>query len=85
MAKVILTAAAQAQFLALPSVIQSRVTNIIERLVDWPQVSGAKRMRRELKGNLRIRTGDYRVVFNTTADDSVVTIWRIENRKSVYD
>jgi mRNA-degrading endonuclease RelE of RelBE toxin-antitoxin system len=61
MATVTLEPAAAEQFLALPERIKARVTRIIARLEDWPEVSGAKPLRGDLAGHYRIRTGDYRV------------------------
>ncbi|HEY8750193.1 MAG TPA: type II toxin-antitoxin system RelE/ParE family toxin [Tepidisphaeraceae bacterium] len=83
MAEVLLTPKAQAEFAALPLAIQARVAAILERLVNWPDVSGAKPLRGRLKNNWRIRTGDYRVVFRATSE--LVTVWKIGNRGGVYD
>lgn len=82
MATVLITGAAREQVSKLPVVIQIRVAEVIERLAKWPAVSGAKPLRHDLKGQFRIRTGDYRVVFNVTGD--VVTIVNVDNRRDVY-
>ena len=84
-AQVILTAAAQNEFDDLPTVIQKRVIDITIRLAKWPAVSGVKALRGNLHGSYRVRTGDYRVVFTVSADDEVVTIWKIANRGAVYE
>lgn len=55
---------------------------IAERLQSWPDVSGAKPMRGDLHGCYRIRTGDWRVLFEVKADVIVV---RIAHRSTVYD
>ena len=62
--------------------IYSRVTGIIERLIDWPAVSGAKPLRKSLAGHFRIRTGDYRVQFRVERD--VVIVERIGHRDGFY-
>jgi mRNA-degrading endonuclease RelE of RelBE toxin-antitoxin system len=36
-----------------------------------------------MKGNFRLRTGDYRVVFRI--EGKRIIIWRIANRRDVYD
>jgi mRNA-degrading endonuclease RelE of RelBE toxin-antitoxin system len=82
-AEVTVTPEAQTQFNRLPLPIQKRVRAVFHRLYQWPQVSGAKPMRRELAGSYRIRTGDYRVVFHVTGE--VVTVWKIGDRRDVYD
>jgi mRNA-degrading endonuclease RelE of RelBE toxin-antitoxin system len=58
---------------------------VFRRLADWPNVSGAKPLRGNLKGNFRIRTGDYRVVFKPSPDNQVVTVWKIGHRGGIYD
>jgi mRNA interferase RelE/StbE len=80
---VLLTPEAQRQFLALPVTIQQRVREVLQRLTTWPEVSGAKPLKGELKGSYRVRTGDWRVVFRPSGDDVLVT--RIANRKDVYE
>ena len=74
---------AREQFMGLPSPIQKRVRDVFARLADWPAVSGAKPLRRELKGCFRVRVGDWRVLFRPQGD--TVTIFRIDNRRDVYE
>jgi mRNA-degrading endonuclease RelE of RelBE toxin-antitoxin system len=82
MAKVEFTAEAKRGLEEVPLVIRLRCYGIIERLQRWPDVSGAKPLRGELKGCFRVRTGDWRIVFRPGG--SVVWIVRIDNRKDVY-
>ena len=79
---VFITPEAQAQFLALPVPIQGRVREIFARLSAWPKISGAKPLRRELKGHFRIRTGAWRVIVLPEIDK--VWVVRIDNRRDVY-
>ena len=74
---------ARAQFLELPSPIQKRVRDVFARLTEWPEVSGVKPLRRELKGCFRVRVGDWRVLFRPQGN--TVTIFRIDNRRVVYE
>ncbi len=83
MASVLLTFEARAAFDALRPPIRGRVAALLERLADWPAVSGAKPMRGEMTGSYRIRTGDYRLVFRAHLD--VVTVTRIALRRDVYE
>jgi mRNA-degrading endonuclease RelE of RelBE toxin-antitoxin system len=83
MAKVEIIAEAQSQFAELPSPIQRRVRDVLARLTSWPEVSGAKPLRRELKGCFRIRVGAWRVLFRPIGP--VVSVFRIDNRRDVYD
>jgi len=71
----------QAQELQEP--IYSRVMAIVERLENWPAVSGAKPLRRGLVGQYRIRTGDYRVQFRLQG--SVIIVEKIGKRDRFYE
>jgi mRNA-degrading endonuclease RelE of RelBE toxin-antitoxin system len=68
---------------ALPIHLNAQVQKIIERLIEWPRVSGAKPLRGLLKGHYRIRMGDHRVQFIVAAD--VVTIEKIGKRDKFYE
>ena len=83
MAEVEITPTALNELSRVPLPIQLRIRDIIRRLVNWPSVSGAKPLRKELAGSFRIRTGDYRVVFRVRGE--IVTIWKIGYRGKVYD
>ena len=78
-----LTPAALEEFRALPGTIQKRVRKILERLRDWPVVSGARALSGNLAGSYRIRTGDYRIRFRV--EPTQITIDRIGHRKDVYE
>jgi len=79
------TADALAELEALPRGIQPRVHRAVERLANWPGISGAKPLRGELRGSFRVRAGDYRIIFNYTASNDVITVWKIGYRGDVYD
>ncbi|HEX4124427.1 MAG TPA: type II toxin-antitoxin system RelE/ParE family toxin [Tepidisphaeraceae bacterium] len=78
-----LTAEAVAQLAKLPSPIVGRMDAVVERLKDWPNVSGAKPLKQSLKGNFRIRTGDYRIVFRL--EGGRIIVWRIADRRDAYE
>ncbi|MGA2443054.1 MAG: type II toxin-antitoxin system RelE/ParE family toxin [Tepidisphaeraceae bacterium] len=83
MPKVVLSTEARKQLDALPMHLNAQVQKIVERLAEWPRVSGAKPLRGLLKGRYRIRMGDHRVQFIVAAD--VVTIEKIGKRDRFYD
>lgn len=83
MADVIITAEAQEQFQELPLVIQLRMEKLFRRLSDWPNISGAKPLRGDLKGRYRLRTGDYRIQFHVTGNQVIVE--RLGHRDGFYD
>jgi mRNA-degrading endonuclease RelE of RelBE toxin-antitoxin system len=80
--KVQLTAEANQQLRKVPLTIVLRMQAILKRLEAWPEVSGAKPMRGKLKGHFRIRTGDWRILFQVS---EAVIVVRIEHRSTVYE
>lgn len=80
---VLLTPEAQAQLDALPVTIRTRVLKVLERLRSWPEVSGAKPLRKEWAGHHRIRTGDWRIIFRVVTPRLIVV--RIQHRSEVYE
>jgi mRNA interferase RelE/StbE len=80
---VLLAKDAQTDFDALPATIQERVARVVERLKQWPNVSGAKPLRGQWTGYHRIRTGDWRVVFRVVTPRLLVV--RIKHRRDVYE
>jgi mRNA-degrading endonuclease RelE of RelBE toxin-antitoxin system len=83
MAEVRLSASAAEQIDRLPRPIHARVLRILERLEDWPKVSGAKPLRGALAGHFRVRTGDYRLQFRV--DGETVIVERIGHRDGFYE
>ena len=68
----------------LPHDIQRRIVKRVTALADDPRPSGATQLRGSEAGYLRIRVGDYRVIY--TIDDAVllVLVVRIGHRREVY-
>ena len=83
MARVTYELEAVEQLAGLPNVMLARLENIVRRLQNWPDVSGAKPLRGDLAGHYRIRTGDYRVQFRVVGDE--VVIERIGHRDGFYE
>jgi len=81
--RVELTPIAQRQLENLAPALQHRLTTAMSRLGVDPWPSGAKR----LKGPddiLRIRVGDYRVLYRVIGDRLVVLVIRVGHRREVY-
>lgn len=57
MVKVVVSAEARRDLSRVPGSIQMRFYEVVERLKRWPDVSGAKPLRRELKGPLQDQDG----------------------------
>ncbi len=83
MADVRLTPAAAAELEKLNEPIHTRMLRLLERLQNWPAVSGAKPLSGSLAGHWRLRTGDYRVQFCIT--DDVVIVGKIGHRDGFYE
>lgn len=83
MATVELTPEAAEEAERLPKAIHDRVLALVQRLENWPAVSGAKRLSGNLAGWYRLRTGDYRLRFRVEGDKVIVD--KIGHRRDVYE
>ena len=81
--RVALTADAERQLDALPTVIRARVRKLLQRVARWPLVSGARPLQGDLAGHYRLRTGAYRMQFRIIED--VVLVHKIGHRDGFYD
>lgn len=83
MMEVRLSPAAHDEAMQLTASARTRVLVLIERLAQWPRVSGAKRLTGQWAGCFRLRTGDYRVIFRL--EDGAVRVLKIGHRKDIYE
>jgi mRNA-degrading endonuclease RelE of RelBE toxin-antitoxin system len=83
MVNVLLSPEAQRQVDRLPTVIRARVRQLIKRLGQWPEVSGAKPLRGTLAGRFRLRTGAYRLQFRVEGQSVIVE--HIGHRAGFYE
>jgi len=81
--RVVLAPEAQRDVASLPLTMRARLDAVITRLEAWPDVSGAKTLRKELKGHYRIRMGDWRVIFQVVRPDLIIV--KIAHRSTVYE
>jgi len=63
--------------------IYSRILAAVERLKDWPSVSGVKALHGRQAGHFRIRTGDYRIQFRMEGQGLIVE--KIGHRDGFYE
>jgi len=68
---------------ALPAGIVPRIYKLIERLAQWPEVSGVKPLRGNRTGSYRVRTGDYRMIFRV--DGARVVVTKVADRRDIYE
>lgn len=64
--------------------VRRRVAAKIDQLAENPRPSGAKALQGDRKGYLRIRVGDWRVVYRVEDDKLLVLVVRIGHRGEVY-
>jgi mRNA interferase RelE/StbE len=61
-----------------------RVQAVIELLADDPRPPACKAMAGQRVGTYRVRTGDYRIVYEVHDDRLVVLVIRVGHRREVY-
>lgn len=66
----------------LPKPIKARIVELLARLADWPNVSGAKPLTGNLAGKYRLRTGDYRLQFRV--DRGTIVVEQVGHRDGFY-
>ena len=78
-----LSPAAYDEAMRLTPSARTRVLAVIERLTQWPGISGHKRLAGPWAGCFRIRTGDYRIIFQV--QDTLIRVVKIGHRKDIYE
>lgn len=78
-----LTPSAKRQLGRLQPPDQLRIATAVDALADSPRPSGAKALQ-GVEGLLRIRAGDYRIIYRVTDQPPEVTVVRIGHRGEVY-
>jgi len=82
--KIEFTPAAARQLKKLPKQAQQRILAVIDILKTNPRPPKAERLKGSLRGLLRVRTGDYRIIYFVENDRMVVCVVRIGDRKEIY-
>ena len=77
-----MTAEALDDYQRLPLVMRARMNDLFVRISAWPNVSGAKPLKKKWKGHFRFRSGDWRVIVKPVGE--VLWVLRIDNRRDVY-
>lgn len=80
---VVLTGRARKDLAVLPEKVRRQVLGRIESLGDDPRPNGSKKLEGS-SGEYRIRSGDYRVLYQVSDGEVLVLIIRVANRKDVY-
>lgn len=69
---------------ALPIPLRVRVDRHIQGLASQPRPAGVKPLRGKSQGLMRIRVGDYRVIYRVDDAERGGTVIRIAHRRDVY-
>jgi mRNA interferase RelE/StbE len=70
-------------FRALDRAVQQRLAKRIDALAHEPRPAGVEKLRRT-KNRYRVRTGDYRIVYEVEDGLLLVLVVRIGHRREVY-
>lgn len=70
---------------ALPRQPKERLWGRIVALGENPRPPGAEPLRGNLRGFLRIREGDWRVIYRVDSGARMVTVVEVGDRRRVYD
>ncbi|HEX8465073.1 MAG TPA: type II toxin-antitoxin system RelE/ParE family toxin [Abditibacterium sp.] len=72
------------EIMALPEAVQNQIFEAAEKLEKAPRPSGCKKLKRP--GDFyRIRTVNYRIIYEVRDQALVVTVVRAGDRKDIYD
>ena len=80
-----ISAAARKQLERLPEFVRRQIDGKILALADNPRPPGVVYLKGQLKGLLRIRSGNYRILYRVEDDRLLVIIVQIGDRKDVYE
>jgi len=81
--KIVIENKALAELATLPKKVQRQIANKIDQLAINARPSGCK-MLRKCKSLYRIRSGDYRIIYQIREKQVLVLVVRIAHRKDVY-
>ena len=76
--------AAGKELASLSKAVRDRVVENIRSLAFNPRPSGCKALQGQFKGLHRIRSGQYRIIYQIKDDRLIVTLIRIGDRRDVY-
>lgn len=77
-------ASAVRELQALPKAVQDRIRPVLHSLPGNPRPRGVKALKGSTRPLLRLRVGDYRIVYAVEDERLVVLVVRIAHRREVY-
>ena len=69
---------------SLPRDVRERIRDKIDLLSENPRPHGVKSLRGSQKGHLRLRVGDYRIIYRLKNDRLLVMVVAVGHRREVY-
>jgi mRNA interferase RelE/StbE len=81
--RVVILRRAQKELEAIPSPSFEKVEARLLSLRDDPRPPGCKKMK-DREGAWRIRSGDYRIIYDIDDSTTTVTVFRVGHRKEIY-
>ena len=81
--RIVFTPAAERAFLALSKDVQRRIDQRLLTLQDNPRPAGITALKGDA-GILRLRVGDYRVLYTVHDDQVVILIVAVGHRREIY-
>ncbi len=70
---------------SLPKRIRRQVDAKISALATNPHPNGSKALKGNHNGLFRVRSGDYRIIYQVRDSQLTVVVVKVGNRKDVYD
>lgn len=80
---IVLSPAARKSLERLPAEIAARIITKIFTLAENPRPSGVVALQ-GVKGELRLRVGDYRIIYQVKDESKVVRVVKIGHRSEIY-
>lgn len=80
---IVLSPAAKKVLERLPAEIHNRITTKISALAEDPRPPGAAALQ-GVKGELRLRVGDYRIIYQVEDEYQVIRVVKIGHRSEIY-
>jgi mRNA interferase RelE/StbE len=74
---------ARKELASLPRQVQERIATKLEQLKTNPTIAGVKALKNG-GGRLRLRVGDYRIIYRIEAARLVILIVKVGHRRDVY-
>jgi mRNA interferase RelE/StbE len=82
--EIVFTKKADRQIKKLDPDIEKQIRNAINGLTSNPRPQSSKRLKGEYKGLWRMRSGNYRIIYEIKEQKLLITVIRVGHRKNIY-